>query len=148
AAAMTKMLRRALARLKPGPLFVVLACLGAAGYGGWRLTTIQAAATLPTTPVRKGEFLVTVRCRGELKARRTVQVTAPLNVPDLRIVWLAASGSAVKAGDPVLRFDPSGANQQLAEQQAALRQADAAHKQAQADALLKLEEDRRAVEDA
>ena len=125
-----------------------LACLGAAGYGGWRLTTAQAALTLPTAPVRKGDFYVTVRCRGELKARRTVQLTAPLNVPDLRIVWLAPAGSAVKTGDPVVRFDPSGARQQLAEQQAALRQADAAHKQAEADALLKLEEDKRAVEDA
>jgi HlyD family secretion protein len=127
---------------------ITLTFLAAAGYGGWRLTNAEAALTLPTAPVRKGEFFVTVRCRGELKARRTIQVTAPLNVPDLRIVWLAPSGSAVKTGDPVLRFDPSGAKQQLAEQQAALRQADAAQKQAEADALLKLEEDRRAVEDA
>src|SRR5205807_3415263 len=127
---------------------VALLCVGAAVYGGWRLTTVQAALTLPTAPVRKGEFFVTVRCRGELKARRTIQLTAPLNVPDLRIVWLAPSGSAVKEGDPVVRFDPSGASQQFAEQQAALRQADAAQKQAEADAALKAEEDTRAVEDA
>jgi multidrug efflux pump subunit AcrA (membrane-fusion protein) len=83
-----------------------------------------------------------------LKARRTIQVTAPLNVPDLRIVWLAPSGSSVKEGDPVVRFDPSGAQQQLAEQQAALRQADAALEQAKADAGLKRDEDQRSVEDA
>jgi HlyD family secretion protein len=127
---------------------MAVACLSAAGYAGWRLTQTQTASTLPTAPVRQGEFLVTVRCRGELKARRTIQLTAPLNVPDLRIVWLAPSGSAVKAGEPVVRFDPSGATQQLSEQQAALRQAEAALKQAEADALLKVEEDRRAVEDA
>jgi HlyD family secretion protein len=127
---------------------VAVACIAAAGYAGWRFTAVQAAPTLPTAPVRKGEFFVTVRCRGELRARRTIQLTAPLNVPDLRIVWLAPSGSSVKAGDPVVRFDPSGAKQQLAEQQAALRQAEAAQKQAEADALLKEEEDRRAVEDA
>jgi HlyD family secretion protein len=127
---------------------IALVCLSAAGYAGWRLTTVQAALTLPTAPVRKGEFFVTVRCRGELKARRTVQIAAPLNVPDLRIVWLAPSGSAVKAGDPVVRFDPSGAKQQLSEQQASLRQAEAALKQAQADAALKVDEDQRAVEDA
>jgi HlyD family secretion protein len=124
------------------------ACLGAAAYAGWRLSTVQAALTLPTAPVRKGDFFVTVRCRGELKARRTIQLTAPLNVPDLRIVWLAPSGSAVKAGEPAVRFDPSGARQQLAEQQAALRQAEAALQQSEADARLKLEEDKRAVEDA
>src|SRR5436305_13333702 len=102
---------------------VAVLCLGAAVYVGWRLTSVQAALTLPTAPVRKGEFLVTVRCRGELKARRTIQLTAPLNVPDLRIVWLAPSGSTVMAGEPAVRFDASGARQQLAEQQAALRQA-------------------------
>ena len=70
----------------------VLGALGGAGFGLYRFTTVQAAQSLPTSPVRKGEFLVTVRCRGELKARRTVQITAPLNVPELRIVWIAAAG--------------------------------------------------------
>jgi len=135
-------------RARGTAVFVVLAGLGAAGYAGWRFSAVQGAPMLPTAPVRKGDFLVTVRCRGELKARRTIQLTAPLNVPDLRIVWLAPSGATVQEGDPVVRFDPSGATQQLAEQQAALRQAQAAQKQAESDALLKAEEDRRAVEDA
>src|SRR5688572_3298452 len=101
----------------------VLAVLGTAGFSIWRYTEVHAVEDLPSAPVRKGEFLVTVRCRGELKARRTLQLTAPLNVPDLRIVWLVPSGATVKTGDPVIRFDPSGANQQLREKEAALRQA-------------------------
>jgi multidrug efflux pump subunit AcrA (membrane-fusion protein) len=90
--------------------------------GGWRrrvsglyrFTTVQASHRCRRR-VRKGEFLVTVRCRGELKARRTVQITAPLNVPELRIVWMAAAGSPVKEGDPVVRFDPSSTKQQMDE---------------------------------
>ena len=39
----------------------------------------------------KGDFLVIIRCRGELKAARSVSVYAPI-VPQLRIAWLAPSG--------------------------------------------------------
>ncbi len=75
-----------------------LAALVLAGAGGaalWNARTVQAVGTLPTADARKGDFQVIVRCRGELKARRSVQVSAPVNVPELRIVWLAPAGSAV-----------------------------------------------------
>jgi multidrug efflux pump subunit AcrA (membrane-fusion protein) len=83
-----------------------------------------------------------------LKARRTVQITAPLNVPELRIVWMAAAGSPVKAGDAVVRFDPSSTKQQMDEKAAALKQADAALAQAEAEALLQLEQDKRDLTEA
>ena len=105
-------------------LFTV-ALLGAAGIGAWRYLTVQAKDDLPTAPVRRGEFSVIIRCRGGLKARRSVQVIAPVNVPELRLVWLAPTGAAIKAGDPVIRFDPSSAQQQLKEKEAALKQAQA-----------------------
>jgi multidrug efflux pump subunit AcrA (membrane-fusion protein) len=126
----------------------MLAAAGAAGYGVWYFKTVQAAPALPTTPARKGEFLVTVRCRGELKARRSVQIGAPLNVPDLRIVWMAPAGTMVKAGDSVVRFDPSSAQQQLDERTAGLRQADAALRQALAETRLQAEQDRLELNDA
>ncbi|HZO54599.1 MAG TPA: HlyD family efflux transporter periplasmic adaptor subunit [Bryobacteraceae bacterium] len=126
----------------------VLGGLAGAGFGVYRFTTVQAAQSLPTSPVRKGEFLVTVRCRGELKARRTVQITAPLNVPELRIVWMAAAGSAVKEGDPVVRFDPSSTKQQMDEKSAALKQAEAALNQAEAEGRLQLEQDKRDLTEA
>ena len=34
----------------------------------------RPAVTLPVAPARKGDFLVIVRCRGELRARRSVQI--------------------------------------------------------------------------
>jgi HlyD family secretion protein len=127
---------------------VLLGLAGGSGYGVWRYATVQAAQSLPTVPVRRGDFLVTVRCRGELKARRTVQIVAPINVPDLRLVWQAPSGSAVKEGDPVIRFDPSAAKQQLDEKESTLRQAEAALLQADAEGRLLLEQDRQDLADA
>src|SRR6476661_8297943 len=90
-----------------------LAVLAVLAAGAWRIRRAQAAAELPLAPARKGEFLVIVRCRGELKARRSILVTAPFNVPNLQIVWLAPPGDPVKKGQTVIRFDPSSAKQQL-----------------------------------
>ena len=98
--------------------------------------------------VRKGDFFLTVQCRGELRARTTVQIVAPLNVPDLRIVWMAQAGARVNVGDPVLRFDPSSAKQQLQEKEAQLQQMEAQLKQAEAEARLQGEDDRRDLNEA
>ena len=122
--------------------WLTLLMLGAAGFGAWRYLTVQAKDDLPNAPVRRGEFSVIIRCRGELKARRSVQIIAPVNVPELRLVWLAPTGAAIKAGDPVVRFDPSSAQQQLKEKEAALKQAQAALDQAIAEAALATEQDR------
>lgn len=119
-----------------------LAVLVAAGFGIQRYRHRTGSETVPTAPSRKGDFAVIIRARGELKARKSVQVTAPVNVPELRIVWLAPQGSAVKAGDPVIRFDPSSARQQLDEKNAALKQASASVDQAEAQAHISAEQDK------
>ncbi len=124
-------------------LAVVLLALAAAAAGVYRLRQVQAAGTLPVAPARQGDFSVIVRCRGELKARRSVQIIAPVNVPSLRIVWQAPPGSAVKEGEPVVRFDPSSTQQQLQEKDAALKQAQATLDQAVADARITAEQDQR-----
>ncbi len=129
-------------------LLAVAVLGGLAGLAAWRVKRVQAAGDLPTAPARRGEFLVIIRCRGELKARRSVQLVAPVNVPDLRIVWLAPSGGAVQAGDPVVRFDPSTAKQQLAAQEAALKQARAALDQAVAETRITAEMDARLLSEA
>jgi HlyD family secretion protein len=121
---------------------LIVACVAAAVWSGWRMRGVQAAGALPTVPVRRGEFVVVVRCRGELKARRSIQIAAPVNVPELRIVWLAPAGTNVKEGDPVIRFDPSSAKQQLQEKQAALQQAQATLDQAVAQAGVGAEQDK------
>src|SRR5262245_29048724 len=119
----------------------------ATGFSLWRVSSTRAARAMATSPVRKGELLVLVRCRGELKARKTLQISAP-HVPDLRIVWLAPAGTMVKEGEPVIRFDPSSARQQVQENEAALQQAEATMLQAQAEARLMTEQDMRDQADA
>jgi len=122
--------------------FLVLTLAGAA-LGVYRITRVSAHADLTLAPARKGEFLVMVRCRGELRARRSVQVPAPTDVPELRIVWLAPPSSAVNEGDVVARFDLSSAQQKLKEHEAALNQAQAALEQATAEARITAEKDKR-----
>jgi multidrug efflux pump subunit AcrA (membrane-fusion protein) len=124
---------------------IAFAVLLLAAGGVWSVQKLRASrtvASLPTAPVRKGEFLVIVRCRGELRSRRSVQITAPVNVPELRILWMAPVNSAVKQGDVVIRFDPSSARQQLNERKAALQQAEAALDQAVAQARVTAEQDK------
>ncbi|MBI1789014.1 MAG: efflux RND transporter periplasmic adaptor subunit [Acidobacteria bacterium] len=115
--------------------------LASAGGAVQYLRRVRAASQVPTAPARKGEFLVMVRCRGELKARSSVQVVAPV-VPDLQIVWQATPGSAIREGEPVVRFDSSSAQRQLTEKEAALKQAQAALDQAVALARITAEQDR------
>ena len=122
---------------------LVLALAAAAGVVAWsKMHKVEAAADLPMTKARRGEFLVLVRCRGELAAERSMQLTAPVRVSDLQIVWLAPPNSAVAQGQTVIRFDPSAAQQAIREHTAALRQAKANLEQALAQTRITAEQDK------
>jgi HlyD family secretion protein len=123
-------------------VLVAVVIAAAAGSGLYRMRRVQAAVNPPTARARKGDFAVIIRCRGELAVKRSVQLTAPVNVPDLKIVWLASPGGHVKAGEPVIRFDPSSAKQQLEEKTAVLRQAEATLDQAVAQPRITAEQDK------
>jgi multidrug efflux pump subunit AcrA (membrane-fusion protein) len=128
---------------------LVLAAVGFGGYLGFRyLRRVEAASSLPTAPARKGEFLVIVRCRGELKAIRSATVIAPMNVPDLRIVFAVPNGATVKEGDVIIRFDPSSATRQLQQLKATLAQAQASLDQAVTQARIALEQSKLTVSGA
>ena len=120
---------------------VVLISLGIAAVGFDYLRGTTSASRLPTAEIRSGEFLEVVRCRGLLQARGSAQVVAPVNVPQLRMVWLAGAGEPVEAGRPIVRFDPSSAQKELDEKQAALEQAKATLEQAVAQARITAEQD-------
>lgn len=107
-----------------------------------RSKAASPTTSVPTATARRGEFLVIVSCRGELTADLTTRINAPVNVPNLQIVWMAAQGSAIKKGDPVVRFDGSGAERQLKEQSAALAQAQASLDQAIAEGKMTVEQDK------
>lgn len=131
--------RRAKLWLRAGIL--VLLVTGSA-FGVRELRRNRTIADLPTARARQGTFSVLVNCRGELTARRSVQLTAPLDTPDLQIVWLAPAGGAVTEGMTVIRFDPSKLQQDLKEKSAAFRQAQATLDQAVAQARITADQDK------
>jgi multidrug efflux pump subunit AcrA (membrane-fusion protein) len=119
---------------------IVLGVIGGASAEVYRLRQTQATVEYPTAPARKDDFSVIVRCRGSLRARRSVPVYAPI-VPQLRIAWLATAGDHVKEGDSIIKFDSSASQQQLDQKQAALRQAQATLDQELAQAKVIQEQD-------
>ncbi len=132
-------------RSRKAVLVVVAGVLAAAGGATayFQLNRASEATDAALAPARKGEFLAIVRSRGELSAGKSVQVVAPADVPDLRIMWLAPSGSYVNEGDVVIRFDASTAQRQLREKQTALEQAQAKLDEAVAQSRITAEEDKR-----
>jgi HlyD family secretion protein len=67
----------------------------------------ERRSMVPTAKVVRGPLKLTVYATGELRAGRTVSLMAPPAGGQLRIVKLLATGTAVKAGDSVLEFDPA-----------------------------------------
>ena len=122
-------------------IVVILVVMTGIGFAVRQFRQTRTEAALPLASAHKGDFLVLVRCRGELIARRSEQLTAPLDATDLQIVWLAPAGSPVKKDEVVIRFDPSRMQQDLKEKQAALDQAQAALDQATADARIAGDQD-------
>jgi multidrug efflux pump subunit AcrA (membrane-fusion protein) len=137
--------KRRLRRLFTSLFTLVL--LGAAAYAAYRFRPGQSGEVLPSAPARQGDFFVIIRCRGELKAGRSIQVYTPM-VPNLRIAWLASPGELVKEGDVIVKFDSSSSAQQLMQKEAALRQAQATLDQALAQSKITDEQDKTELADA
>ena len=139
---------RRFGRIRALAIFLLVVILvGGAAAGVYRYRQTQAAAILPSAPAREGDFLVIIRCRGELKASRSVQIYTPM-VPNLRISWLSPPGEPVKEGDSIVKFDSSSATQTLMQKEAALRQAQATLDQALAQAKITAEQDHSDLADA
>jgi len=114
------------------------AVLGAVRYSN-RFTAI------PTFEVKRGEFIDSVQFRGEVKAMKSVPISAPAEAGDLEIVKIAADGTQLKQGDTIVEFDKTKTEQELAQYRSTLKSARAEIEQARAQARLKEEEDVTAV---
>ncbi len=89
-----------------------------------------ATPDLPTTEVKKGEFVDALEIRGDIKPRRSVVLAAPMQAGELQIVKLAKTGTMVKPGDVVVEFDGSTLKRTMQEKQSELKQAEAEIEQA------------------
>ena len=112
---------------------VVLAAMTIAVIGAGAFAVRGSAPPdLPTTEVKKGEFVDTLEIRGDIRPLRSIVLTSPMQSGDLQIVKLAKNGSTVKAGEVVVQFDGSLLKKTIQEKQTELRQADAEIEQARA----------------
>jgi len=100
---------------------IALACGGAA-VAAYRLTG-TTEVDVPVAKVRRADFVISVRARGEIRSTRSVILTAP-QVPDTRIVKLIESGRPVKKGQVVVEFDAAQQEQNVLERTTTVRTAD------------------------
>ena len=95
---------------------------------------------LPTTEVKKGEFVDAIEIRGEIRPLRSLVLTCPMQSGDLQIVKLTPSGTIVKPGDIVVEFDGSTLKRTMQEKQSELKQAEAEIEQATAQSRITSEQ--------
>jgi HlyD family secretion protein len=113
--------KRSLKRKIAGWTAIGLVCAGAA-VAAYRLTG-TTEVDVPVAKVRRADFVISVRARGEIKSTRSVILTAP-QVPDTRIVKLFESGRPVKKGEVVVEFDAAQQEQNVLERTTSVRTAD------------------------
>ena len=122
---------------------VILSAASAALYGVVHFST--KSPTVPTFEVKRGEFLDVLQFRGQLKAMKSVTITAPANAGDLQILKIVTDGTKVKKDDVVVEFDPSKTQQDLAQDQSLLKSSQAEIEQVRAQGRLNEEVDTTAV---
>jgi len=82
------------------------------GYAAYQKLAPKQTVDIPVARARKGEFVISVRARGDLKSVNSVTIAAP-QVPDPRIVRLAESGKPVRKGDVIVEFDAAQQDQMV-----------------------------------
>src|SRR5580692_1886921 len=104
-----------------GWTIVALACAGGA-VAAYRWTGSTEVDVL-VAKVRRADFVISVRARGEIRSTRSVILTAP-QVPDTRIVTLVESGRHVRKGEIIVEFDAAQQEQNLLDRATAVNTAD------------------------
>ncbi|MCX6633261.1 MAG: efflux RND transporter periplasmic adaptor subunit [Candidatus Solibacter sp.] len=106
-----------LGKSNPRRVKIITWILGLGLCGGGVVAAVAVAR------VRRGDFIVSVRTRGDIKSARSLSMKAP-QVPGLRIVRLAPAGRPVKKGDVVVEFDGSQQDQNIISRTTSVRAAD------------------------
>lgn len=105
----------------------------------------RRSPSVPTVEVARGDFLDSLQFRGEMKALKSVTMSAPADAGDLQIIKLLSEGTTVKPGDVVVDFDKTKTEQDLAQYRSTLKSAEAEIAQARAQARLDDEQDKTTV---
>ena len=84
-------------------LVLVAAGLSVAALAPW-----SVESKVPTAKVEKQQFVRRITAEGNLEAVKATVLSPPMQVQGgAKVAWLADDGSQVKAGDVVIRFDPT-----------------------------------------
>ena len=118
---------------------VILAAIGAVAVAVPRLPA--RGNTVPTARVTKSPLKLTVHALGDLRAGRTVTMVAPPVGGMLRIVTLVQTGTTVKAGAPVVEFDPADQQYALEQAKSELEEAEQGIVKIRADAAVQASQD-------
>jgi len=104
-----------------------------------------AARTIPTTHVQKGTLELDINTVAELHTPHSTMVVTPALSGTLQIIHLLKTGTAVKAGDVVVEFDPSEQEFNLEQSRSQVAEAEQEIAKAKADAEVKTAEDKVAL---
>jgi len=115
----------------------------AAGWAGYRMfqQMPQRQQQVPTTRVRRGDVIVRSFSRGELRAVRSVSLTAPNLFGTVQVTRLAPLGSFAREKDLVIEFDDSEVRSRLEEKELEMEQIDEQVKKAEADLAIRNNQD-------
>jgi HlyD family secretion protein len=122
----------------------VVAVLGTAGWGAWRLYSRMPQRTqqqIPTARVRQGDVVVRTFSRAELRAVRSTTLVAPNLFGTVQITKLAPLGSFAREKDLVVEFDDSEVVSQMEEKQLEIEQNDEQIKKSQAELAIRNNQD-------
>lgn len=101
---------------------VVAVAAGGGAYAAYRYTA-KTVVEIPTARARRGEFVISVKARGEIRSTNSVILAAP-QVPDPKITRLYESGRAVNKGDVVIEFDTAQQEQYYLDRSTSVRTVD------------------------
>lgn len=101
---------------------LLMTMLAAGGYAAYRYTG-QTKVEVPVSRARQGEFIISVKTRGEVRSSRSIILSTP-QIPDPRIVMLAETGKPVHKGQVVIEFDGAQQEQYLLERETSVRTVD------------------------
>jgi len=103
-------------------ILVTLLAIAGGGYAAYRYTG-QTKVEVPVARVRRGEFVISVKTRGEVRSSRSVVLSAP-QIPDPRIVMLAETGKPIRKGETVIEFDAAQMEQYYLDRATSVRTVD------------------------
>lgn len=101
---------------------IMVALLSGGAYAAYKYTgTIKVE--VPVTKVRQGDFVISVKSRGEVRSVNSVILLTP-QIPDPRIVKLAETGKPVRKGEVIVEFDAMAQEQYWLDRATSVRTVD------------------------